>query len=76
MPTAAADFVRTHTDLATMEGANESGRAAVNALLEAAGSTAERVRMYELYRPPEFEPLKRVDAELYRARRPNALDRP
>jgi hypothetical protein len=32
--------------------------------------------MYELYRPPEFEPAKRVDAELYRAGLPNALDRP
>ncbi|WP_329089905.1 hypothetical protein OG979_36450 [Actinomadura citrea] len=30
----AGDYVRTHVDLATMEGANESGRAAVNALLD------------------------------------------
>ena len=32
--------------------------------------------MYELYRPPEFEPSKQADAELYRAGLPNALDRP
>ena len=35
-----------------MEGANESGRAAVNALLETAGSKAEPVQMYKLYDPP------------------------
>ena len=35
----AADFVRTHTDLATMEGANEAARRAVNGILDA---TVER----------------------------------
>ncbi len=59
-----------------MEGANESGRAATNALLDAAGSNAERATMYKLYDPPEFEPLKRIDAELFKAGLPNALDRP
>ena len=34
----AADFVRTHTDLATMEGANEAARRAVNGILDATGS--------------------------------------
>jgi uncharacterized protein with NAD-binding domain and iron-sulfur cluster len=72
----AADYVQTDIDLATMEGGNEAGRAAVNALLEASESNAERVQMFKLYEPPEFEPLKRADAELYRAGRPNALDRP
>src|ERR687897_3829764 len=38
----AADFVRTHTDLATMEGANESARRAVNGILDATGSRAPR----------------------------------
>jgi uncharacterized protein with NAD-binding domain and iron-sulfur cluster len=36
----AGDYVQTDVDLATMEGANESGRAAVNALLETTGSKA------------------------------------
>jgi uncharacterized protein with NAD-binding domain and iron-sulfur cluster len=72
----AGDYVQTDIDLATMEGANESGRAAVNALLEASGSKADPVTMYRLYDPPEFEAAKRADAELYRAGRPNALDRP
>ena len=72
----AGDYVQTNVDLATMEGANESGRAAVNALLEASGSRAAPAPMYQLYRPPEFEGLKAIDAELFRAGRPNALDRP
>jgi uncharacterized protein with NAD-binding domain and iron-sulfur cluster len=69
------DYVQTDVDLATMEGANESGRAAVNALLEASGSKAEPVTMYKLYDPPEFEAAKAVDRELYKQGQPNALDK-
>jgi uncharacterized protein with NAD-binding domain and iron-sulfur cluster len=72
----AGDYVQTDIDLATMEGANESGRAAVNALLERSGSKAEPVPMFKLYDPPEFEASKRTDAELYAAGLPNAFDRP
>ncbi|MGH3948848.1 MAG: hydroxysqualene dehydroxylase [Pseudonocardiaceae bacterium] len=72
----AGDYVRCDVDLATMEGANETGRAAVNALLDAAGSNAEQAAMYTLYDPPEFEAFKRADAELFRAGLPNAFDRP
>ncbi len=70
----AGDYVQTDVDLATMEGANESGRAAVNALLESAGSKAKPVTMYKLYDPPEWESEKRADAELYRRGQPNAFD--
>jgi len=68
------DFVRTDIDLATMEGANESARTAVNAILDKAGSGAERAATYQLFDPPEFKLLKQVDAQLYRAGLPNALD--
>ncbi|MGE4428967.1 MAG: FAD-dependent oxidoreductase [Solirubrobacteraceae bacterium] len=68
------DYVQTNIDLATMEGANESARAAVNALLDAADSNAERCRMYQLYRAPEFEALKAIDATLYAAGQRNLLD--
>jgi uncharacterized protein with NAD-binding domain and iron-sulfur cluster len=44
----AADYVRTHTDLATMEGANEAARKAVNGILEKSGSTADRCGVWEL----------------------------
>jgi uncharacterized protein with NAD-binding domain and iron-sulfur cluster len=70
----AGDYVQTDIDLATMEGGNESGRAAVAALLHAAGSTAEPPRMYKLYEPPEFAALKAVDAQRFKAGQPNALD--
>ena len=46
------------------------------ALLDAAGSKAERVRMFKLYDPPEFEAAKAADRELYRRGQPNALDLP
>ena len=68
------DYVQTNIDLATMEGANESGRAAVNGLLDASGSHASRVTMYKLYQPPEFKLLKSVDQLAYRAGLKNALD--
>ncbi|EME17372.1 hydroxysqualene dehydroxylase [Rhodococcus triatomae] len=67
------DYVRTDIDLATMESANESGRAAVNALLEEAGSTAPRVREYKLVEPAELAPLRQIDADRYRAGLPHVL---
>jgi uncharacterized protein with NAD-binding domain and iron-sulfur cluster len=68
------DYVQTDLDLATMEGANESARAAVNALLERSGSSAQPAQMFKLYDPPEFEGLKAIDAERFRAGQPNLLD--
>jgi uncharacterized protein with NAD-binding domain and iron-sulfur cluster len=72
----AADYVQTNIDLATMEGANEAGRSAVNALLNVSGSNAPRAAKYTLYRPPEFEAAKAADAELYRQGQPNVFDAP
>ncbi|MBH5333630.1 FAD-dependent oxidoreductase [Streptomyces pactum] len=57
----AGDYVRNDMDLATMEGANETGRQAVNALLDADGSSAERCRVQTLHQPPELARLKRTD---------------
>ncbi|MFE5323611.1 FAD-dependent oxidoreductase [Paenibacillus sp. NPDC056579] len=50
----ASDYVRTNTDLATMEGANEAARRAVNALLEASGSKESPCEIWEMY---QFTPL-------------------
>src|SRR5204862_7636258 len=72
----AGDYVQTNIDLATMEGANESARTAVNALLDASGSSAERAATFKLYRSPALEQVKRADAVLYQAGRTNALDVP
>ncbi|MBM7515449.1 hydroxysqualene dehydroxylase [Nocardioides nitrophenolicus] len=68
------DFVRTDIDLATMEGANESARHAVNALLDEAGSSAARAKTFTLYDPPEFKALKATDKLLYKLGLRNALD--
>ncbi|HEY1585499.1 MAG TPA: FAD-dependent oxidoreductase, partial [Polyangia bacterium] len=42
----AADYVRTYTDLATMEGANEAARRAVNGLLDRAGFAGPRCEIW------------------------------
>ncbi|MEU7134420.1 FAD-dependent oxidoreductase [Streptomyces sp. NPDC046261] len=55
------DYVAVDIDLATMEGANASARAAVNALLDEAGSGAERCTITPLYRAPELEGFRRQD---------------
>jgi uncharacterized protein with NAD-binding domain and iron-sulfur cluster len=47
----AADYVRTNTDLATMEAANEAARRAVNAILDTTGSDADRCRLWPLQDP-------------------------
>ncbi|GGM33266.1 phytoene dehydrogenase [Longimycelium tulufanense] len=70
----AADYVRNDMDLATMEGANEAAREAVNALLDRAGSNAPRCTIRTLYQPPEFEPFKVQDRISYRLGLPNAFD--
>jgi len=70
--TLAADYVRTNTDLATMEGANEAGRRATNAVLERTASSAPRCEVHELTTPRIFEPFKRVDAVRYRLGMPHA----
>ncbi|WP_019534717.1 hydroxysqualene dehydroxylase [Paenibacillus ginsengihumi] len=50
----ASDYVKTNTDLATMEGANEAARRAVNAILHASGSRAKRCKIWDMY---QFEPF-------------------
>jgi uncharacterized protein with NAD-binding domain and iron-sulfur cluster len=72
----AADYVQVNIDTATMDGANEAGRRATNAILDAAGSSAQPAAVRDLYRPPELEPFRRADEELWRQGRPNALDVP
>ncbi len=57
----ASDYVRTYTDLATMEGANEAARRAVNGILEATGSGAPRCELWPLREPAVFAPAKALD---------------
>ncbi len=60
----AGDYVRTHTDFASMEGACEAGRRAANALFWAA-NVDERAPVYQLEEPAIFGPLKKWDEERY-----------
>ncbi|MFJ4876740.1 FAD-dependent oxidoreductase [Streptomyces sp. NPDC088745] len=70
----AGDYVAVDIDLATMEGANASARAAVNALLDRAGSDAPRCTVKGLHKVPAIETLKRHDRTRWRLGLRNALD--
>ncbi|MGW0639542.1 hydroxysqualene dehydroxylase [Nocardia salmonicida] len=68
------DHVRNHIDLATMEGANESGRAAANAILDSADDPSPRAQIFPLVSLPAFAAAKAVDADRFRAGLPHLLD--
>jgi 15-cis-phytoene desaturase len=74
--TLAADYVRTHTDIASMEGANEAARRAVNAILDRCDSRAERCAIWPLREPALFDRAKQLDERLMNAgpRRRHPLD--
>jgi 15-cis-phytoene desaturase len=57
----ASDYVRTNTDLACMEGANEAARAATNALLPAVAPGAPRCAIWQLHEPDILAPFRRHD---------------
>ncbi len=63
----ASDYVRTCTDLATMEGANEAARRAVNAILERSGSDQPRCRIWNLHEPDALAPFRAYDRARYQA---------
>ena len=54
----AADYVRTWTDLATMEGADEAARRAVNGILAASGSAEPPCGLWPLTDPDWTAPLR------------------
>jgi uncharacterized protein with NAD-binding domain and iron-sulfur cluster len=70
----AADYVRTHTDIASMEGACEAGRRAANAILAREGSSAARAEIWPLEEPALFDPWKKLDDELCLAGRPHVFE--
>jgi len=67
----AADYVRTYTDLATMEGANEAARRAVNGIIAAARSSAAPCRLWPLHEPAIFAPARALDYVLWKLGRPH-----
>jgi hypothetical protein len=72
----AADYVRVNIDTATMDGANEAGRRATNAILMAAESPSPPAAVNGLYQPPEWEPFRSADEIAYARGLPNPLDTP
>ena len=64
----ASDYVRTFTDLATMEGANEAARRAVNGILDSAGSDATRCEVWPLSEPGgiPFRAARGMDRVIYK----------
>ena len=63
----ASDYVRTYTDLATMEGANEAARRAVNGLLDAVKFDGPRCELWELHEPEILAPWRLHDAARFKA---------
>ena len=61
----ASDYVRTYTDLATMEAANEAARRAVNGILDAAESAAARCGVWNLHEPEILAPWRSLDLIRY-----------
>jgi 15-cis-phytoene desaturase len=69
----ASDYVRTYTDIACMEAANEAARRAVNCLLLSAGSTAGAAQLWPLEEPAFLKPLQEVDRIRFRLGLPHHL---
>ena len=57
----ASDYIRTYTDIACMEAANEAARRAVNCLLLSCGSSAPPARLWPLEEPEFLKPLQEID---------------
>ncbi len=72
----ASDYVQTNTDLATMEGANEAARRAVNCILDASGSCEEKCKIWKLKEPWCFAPMRWFDQTRYNAGLPWSAKKP
>jgi uncharacterized protein with NAD-binding domain and iron-sulfur cluster len=69
----ASDYVRTYTDIACMEAANEAARRAVNCLLLASGSSVAPAQLWPLEEPDFLKPLQEIDRIRFRLGLPNHL---
>jgi uncharacterized protein with NAD-binding domain and iron-sulfur cluster len=70
----AGDYLDGEWEVGTMEAACFNGRRAANAILERAGSREQPAAAIPPFRPPEWEPLKEVDALRYAQGEPNLFD--
>jgi hypothetical protein len=70
----AGDYLNGLWEVANMEAACYEGRRAAEVVLSHAGSHGPPVHAIPPYRPPEWEPLKRIDEDRYRRGQPNIFD--
>ena len=70
----AADFVRTNTNIASMEGANEAGRRAANAIMDKSSSTAGRAPVWPLVEQTLFDGAKARDAKRFAKGKPHLFE--
>lgn len=61
----ASDYIRTHTDLATMEGANEAARRAVNAILNTENYAGNYCKIWDLHEPDILRVYRWYDRKRY-----------
>ena len=69
----ASDYVRTHTDLATMEAANEAARRATNAILAVSGVDAPPCELWPFEIPEAMRKAQILDRLRFRMGLPNLL---
>jgi uncharacterized protein with NAD-binding domain and iron-sulfur cluster len=69
----ASDYLKTKTDLATMEGANEAARVAVNGILDLTEWNGPRAQIFNFEEPPVFLFSKLEDSVRYAFGLPHAL---
>lgn len=62
----ASDYVRTFTDLATMEGANEAARRAVNGIIRDSGEPVSLCKIWPLKEPLVLAPLRWLDYQRWK----------
>ena len=70
----ASDYVRTDTDLATMEAANEAARRAVNAILDREGAIHDRAGVWEHEEPAAFAWAQERDQRRFEDGDPHLFD--
>lgn len=70
----ASDYVRTYTDLATMEAANEAGRRAANGILKAEGSDSQPAELWPYSQPFLLDIPQEADKLRFDLGLPNIFD--
>ncbi|MFN3530157.1 MAG: FAD-dependent oxidoreductase [Bacteroidia bacterium] len=61
----ASDYIKTNTDLATMEGANEAARRAVNNIIMSSGLKAEMCKIWKYETPLVLKELQLLDKKRF-----------